>query len=47
MLKVVTNIQYLRTMVHEEALRQYDTLPAEVGSATPEKLTYVILGLGT
>ena len=29
------NIQYLRTLVHVEVLRQFDMLSAEVGSATP------------
>ena len=41
-----TNIQYIRTLVCEEALRQFDTLSAEVGSTTPENLTSIILGLG-
>ena len=46
MLKSVTNIQYIRTLVRGEALRQFDTLSAEVGSDTPENLTSIILGLG-
>ena len=41
------NIQYHHTLVHEEALYKFDTLSAEVGSATPENLTSIILGLGT
>ena len=40
-------IQYLHTLVHGEVLRQFDTLSAEVGSATSEKLTSIILVLGT
>ena len=46
-LKADTNIQYLRALVRGEALPQFDTLSAEVGSASSEKLTYIILGLGT
>ena len=34
-------------MVRGEALIQIDTLSAEVGSTTPEKLKSIILGLGT
>ena len=45
-LKSGTNIQYLRTIVHVEALSQFDTLSTEVGSATPENLKYIIFGLG-
>ena len=39
--------QYLCTMISGEALHQFDTLSAEVGIVTPEKLTSIILGLGT
>ena len=42
-----TNIQYLDTMLHGEVLRQFEMFSAEVGSATPESLTFIILGLGT
>ena len=34
-------------MVRGEALRQFDTLSAEVGKNRPEKLRSIILGLGT
>ena len=37
--------QYLSTLVHGEALRQRDTLYAEVGSNTSENLNPIILGL--
>ena len=47
MLKYGANIQQLCMMVCGEALRQFEKLSAEVGSATPEKLTSIILGLGT
>ena len=47
MLGAGANIRYLRTLVRGEALRQFDTLSAEVVSATPENYTYLILGLGT
>ena len=30
-----TNIQYIHTLVHIEALRQFDTLSDEVGVTTP------------
>ena len=46
-LKSVANTQYLCTLVRGEELRQFDMLYAEVGSSTPEKLTSIILGLGT
>ena len=46
-LKVVVNIQYLCTLVHGEALHQFDMLSDEVGSYIPEHLTSIILGLGT
>ena len=41
------NIQYIRTLLRGEALRQFDTLSADVGSDTPEKCMSIILGLGT
>ena len=41
------NIKHLCKLVRGEALRQFDTLSAEVGSTTPENLTPIILGLGT
>ena len=41
------NIQYLHVMVCGEALYQFDTLYAKVGSTTLEILTEIILGLGT
>ena len=40
------NIQYLLTLVRGKALRQFETLSAEIGSSTPENLTSIILGLG-
>ena len=46
MLKADANIQHLCMSVHGEALRQFDALSAEVESASPEALTYDILGLG-
>ena len=46
-LKNGVNNKYICMLVREEALRQFDTLSAEVGSAIPEKLTYIILSLGT
>ena len=45
-LKSGAEIQYLHTLVHGEALRQFDTLSAEVESDTQENLTSIILGLG-
>ena len=45
--KAGAKIQYLITLVHGEALPQFDALYAEVGSATLENLTSIILGLGT
>ena len=39
-------IQYLCTLVRGEALRQFDTLSAVVGSTTSENLKSIILGLG-
>ena len=41
------NFQYLRTLVHGEALNQIGTLSSEVGSATPENLLSISLVLGT
>ena len=46
-LKSGTNIQYLCMLVRGEALHRFDTLSAEVVSATPENMTYIIIGLGT
>ena len=46
MLKVGANIQYLCMIVRVEALRQFGMFFAEVGSATPENLPFIILGLG-
>ena len=40
-------IQYMRMLVRGEALRQFDTLPDEVGSIASENLNYKILGLST
>ena len=40
------NIQYLRTLVRGWALIRFGTFYAEVGSATPEHLSSIILGLG-
>ena len=42
-----TNIKYICTLVRVEALCQFDMFSAEVGSATPENLMSIILGLGT
>ena len=44
-LKSGAKIQYLCTLVPGEALRQFDTFFAEIGSANPENLTSIILGL--
>ena len=41
------NIQYLRTLVRGEALRQLDTLYIEVGSTISEHLKLIILSLAT
>ena len=46
-IKYGPNIQYLHTLVHGEALRQFGVLSAEVESASLETLMYIILGLGT
>ena len=46
-IKVVANIQYICTMVRGEHLHQFDTLSAEVGSASPENLMSIILVFGT
>ena len=40
-------IQYLRTKVRGEALRQIETFSVEVGSTTSEHLKLIILCLGT
>ena len=37
-----TKIQYLCTLVRGEVLRQFDALYAEVESAIPETLSYII-----
>ena len=47
MLVANTQIQYICTLVCGEALRHIDTLSAEVGSTTSEKLRSTILGLST
>ena len=44
--KAGANIQYLHTLVRGEALHHFDTLSAEVGSKTSEKLISIILGVG-
>ena len=41
------NIQYLRTVLFGEALRQFETLCAKFVSTTMENLNISILGLGT
>ena len=41
------NIQYRCNLVRGEELCQFDTLPTKVGSAIPENLTSIILGVGT
>ena len=46
-LKSSAKIQYLCMLVRGKALRQFGALTAEVGSATPENLTPIILVLGT
>ena len=47
MLEYGAKIHYFLTLVCVEALRQFDTLSAEVGSATPENLISIILGFCT
>ena len=47
MLKFGTNIEYLRTLILGESLRQFDLLSAEVECATPVILASIISGLGT
>ena len=42
-----TKIQYLRMLVHGEALNQLDMLSVGVGIATTEHLILILLGLGT
>ena len=42
-----TNIQYLHTLLREEALHQFDKFVSEVGSTTSETLKSIILGWGT
>ena len=46
-LKYDANIQKLGTLVRGEALRKFDVFFAEVESASPEALKYIILGLDT
>ena len=46
-LKAGAKIQYLCTLVHGEALRQFETLSDYVGIAISETLTYIILVFGT
>ena len=43
----VEKLQYLSMLVHVEALHQFDTLSAKVGSNIPENLMSTILCLGT
>ena len=45
-LKPGAKIQYLRTLVRGEALRQFDMFYAEVEGATQLTLENIILGLG-
>ena len=40
------NLQYLRTILCGEALRQFDNLCVQVGSTTTTHLIWIILGLG-
>ena len=40
------NIQYLCTLLHGEALRQFDTFFAQVGSANTTHINRTVLGLG-
>ena len=46
MLKVGAKIQYLRTLVYGESSCQFDAWSSDVYIFIPEKLTYIILGLG-
>ena len=46
MLEYGAKIHYLLTLVRVEALRQFDTLSAEVGGTNSEKLKSIIFGLG-
>ena len=46
-LKAGAKIQCLCSLVRGEVLCQFDALSAEAESATPETLSYIILGLGT
>ena len=45
-LKSDANIQYLCILVRREELYKFDTLCDKVGSATPENLTSIFVGLG-
>ena len=40
-LKASANIQYLHTLVRGEVLHWFDNFSDEVGSTTPENLTYI------
>ena len=42
-----TNIQYLFTLLHGEALCQFNTLCNQVGITNTTNLNQIILGLGT
>ena len=42
-----TDVQYICTLLHVEALHQIDTLSIEVGSTNATHLNRIILGLGT
>ena len=46
-LKDGIEVQYLHTLVHGEALSQFDALYFEVEGSTPLTLEDIILGLGT
>ena len=46
MLETVVNTQPCCMIVHGEALRQFDTLSADVESTNPLTVTAFILGLG-
>ena len=43
----VAKVQYLRTLVHGEALRQFDMLSSELEITTPLTVEAIILGLGS
>ena len=46
MLKAGAKIQYLLILAHRQVLCQFYMLSDEVEIASPEALTYIILGLG-